>query len=139
MGRRSADAFGGLQSVQNRHGDIHEDQLWFDLLNELHGFPAITGFTHDFDASNLFQCGSYSSPHDRMVISQKHSDMLHTTSSSSVSLRHFRGNQAWTSVPSDGAEINSRPPPASAARSSMLNRPRLEPRTASSRCSGTSK
>src|ERR1017187_7915720 len=51
---------------------------------------------------------------------------------------HINGNQTWTSEPFPGTDINSNPPPASAARSSMLNKPKVAPRTASSQTARTS-
>src|SRR5208283_2943805 len=109
---------------------------------------AIAGLTGNFHSRELFQQGPDAGAHQGVVVGQRDPDgfsrgvriigSVHIAPIRTAGCAHFSGNQAWTSEPCPGVEWYKRPPPASVARSSMLNKPRLAPRTACSRTLATS-
>src|ERR1019366_6582434 len=131
-----------FQAVETGHGDVHQNHLRSLRLDQIQNFAAIARLANHFYRRQLFQQRANARAHERVVVRENDVNgfdgLVHAVFDSVAGVRHFNGNQAWTSVPFLGADLNSSPPPASAARSSMLNRPRLAPRTACSRMAPTS-
>src|ERR1017187_2951075 len=136
------DALRRFQAIEARHGDIHQNHIWPLCLDQIQHLAPIAGFAHHFHPWQLFQQSADAGAHKRVVVGQQDTDgfdgTVHMAPIKTTGCAHFNGNQAWTSVPCLGMDVNSSPPPANAARSSMLNRPRLAPRTAFSRTATTS-
>ena len=121
------DLCGRVQAVESLHGHIHENDIRLVLLNETEGVPAVIGFGYHFDVGNLFEEGPNPGTDQGVVIGQKNTNRLHTTTPAQ------RGKRAQTSVPLCGADTMLNLPPTSSARSCMLNTPILRPWIAASR------
>ena len=58
----------GLEPVQLRHGDIHDDDIRGELLRHVDGLAAIFGLADHFDVGFGGKEGTDSLAHDRMVV-----------------------------------------------------------------------
>ena len=43
------DAAGGLYAIHDRHADVHEHHIWFELSDSIQSLLAIVGLAHDLD------------------------------------------------------------------------------------------
>jgi hypothetical protein len=62
------DLTGSFQPVQNRHGDVHEDQIRPNLLTQLDGFHPVGSFTNNLEVLPVLDETSQPLPKEHMVI-----------------------------------------------------------------------
>jgi hypothetical protein len=129
FGKGFDDAFRCLQAIQIGHGNIHEDYVRVGGLDQFDGLAAVAGLADHFDSGEFLKRVANTGPDDGVIVGQDDTNLVWGTSVSyqELGVRHFSGNQAWTSVPCPGVDLSSRRPSTSVARSSMLSRPRLAP------------
>ena len=75
-----ADLPRGLDAVQNRHGQVHDDDVRLVLLRQRHRFAAVGGFRNHMKTFVAFEQHAEAFPDDRMVVRQKDSDRSHHVS-----------------------------------------------------------
>jgi len=68
----------GFQSVELRHGDVHDRDVRCEFAGELHGLAAIVRFTHDIDVTFGDQQRAQSLAHYGVIVGQNNSYLLHT-------------------------------------------------------------
>ena len=69
---------GGLKAVQERHRDIHDNDIGAKSLGQLHRFPSGLGFGDNFDIAIGLDEEPQPLAHDGVVLDQENGDALHT-------------------------------------------------------------
>ena len=82
----------GLDAVQLRHGDVHDDHVGMQFLGQLHGFAAVAGLAHDLHVGLRGEDHAEALAHQRVIVGEQNSIM----SCDLVTLRerrpHFDGH-----------------------------------------------
>jgi hypothetical protein len=71
-GQRDVNLPGGINAVQFRHGDIHQNQVGFKLLDHFDGIAAVGGFAYHIQIGGGLQQRTDSGSHQGMVFNDKH-------------------------------------------------------------------
>ena len=67
-----------LQSIELRHGDIHQDHLGTQFGAQLDGLTAVLSFAHDLESGADFEHASKALAHDGMILGEMDGDFLVT-------------------------------------------------------------
>src|SRR5215470_5685332 len=111
------DLAGGLDPVQVRHPDVHQDHIGLGLPGQADRLHAVFGLADDLQARPGFQDHPEPAADQGLVIAQQHPDGHDGPSGGS-------GKATWTAKPPPGRGPASQVPPCSAARSRMPISPR---------------
>jgi hypothetical protein len=65
-----------LQAILLRHPEIEQKNVGQELLAELAGFFAITGFSYNFEVFLRFENGTQALPNDRVIVRYNHLYLL---------------------------------------------------------------
>ena len=79
-GQFLANLPGGLQAVEQRHGDIHQHYVRAKVFGHRNGLPAVLCFADHFEVGLQFEHLAQSLPHNRMIFGQHYSDTFHKNS-----------------------------------------------------------
>src|SRR5262245_40796981 len=133
------DATGRLEPVQPGHGDVHEDEPWPQLVDQLDDLVTVLGLADHFDAGDAGEERADAGADERMVVGQHDADRCHRVVLIEPAGRTAAGSQARTMVPGppEADSILDRPP-ARSTRSSSPRMPMLSPARARRRAAATS-
>src|SRR5215469_14452943 len=115
-GRR--DLPGGLQAVEHRHADIHEDDVGAQLSDPGDGLLPVDGLADHLDVGLGVEQDGKARPHHALVVGHDHADRHGASSSDELT-----GRVAVTWNPPSSRGPASRLPPSMVARSRMPTRP----------------
>src|SRR5207302_4280502 len=101
------DLAGRLESVEDRHPDVHQDHIGIRLARKLDGVAAVFRLADDLDAVLGVEQGAEPGAHERLVVCQQYAD--HGTPPI--------GRWADTRKPPPGPVPASSRPPSATARS----------------------
>src|SRR5206468_2988721 len=71
------DLPGAFDAVEQRHRDIHHNDVRTEGRRELYGLTAGLGFAGDFDIGFGFEQRAQSLPDDGVIVGQQYSDLGH--------------------------------------------------------------
>src|SRR6185295_566860 len=105
-----------FETVQARHGDIHDHDVRVELLCKSDRLRAVVRLTYDDDGRVLSENRTDAFSEQAVVISQQHANGAHAAFP-------FCGMNIRIVVPSSGADCTLMAPPSSRTRSSMPTNP----------------
>jgi hypothetical protein len=76
LGGHGEDLAGGHEAVQQRHPDVHQDDVGLPGPGQVHGLDAVGRFPDDIDAGLAGQNHPESGPDQPLVVSDQHGDRL---------------------------------------------------------------
>ena len=133
VGKGFANLPGGLQTVEQRHRDVHHHHGGTEFPGQLHGLAAGGRFADHLDVAFGLQHLPKALADDRVVFGQQDGDAFHRHSRFGSSDRDQRvlppaplpnGICAWMVVPLPGADSTLKLPPTISTRSLMPSSPR---------------
>ena len=68
VGGSVADLADGFEAVHFRHGEVEQDHIGLEFLDEFEGFEAVAGLVADFNARLRFQQSANAAAHDGVVV-----------------------------------------------------------------------
>ena len=68
------DALNGVHAVEERHGEVEDDDVGDEFVSEDNGLLAIGGFADDFDVRFGSEEGAEALPDDGVIIGDENSD-----------------------------------------------------------------
>ena len=90
-GERLQHLAGGFQTIEQRHGDVHQHHVGTKFFGQRNRLAAVLRFAGHFEIVFQFEHLAKSFAHDRMVFRQQNSDSFHNNSRFDFSrLRHFQ-------------------------------------------------
>src|SRR5262249_51964346 len=105
-----------LDTVQCRHRNIHDDDVWDQFLRHSHGFAAFGCLAYNFEIGVLFELKAQALAHDTVIIRDQNADLFHARTPAGSSTRMV--------VPFLGCERRETFPSSSCTRSCIPSRPR---------------
>ena len=129
-----------LEPVEPRHGDVHQHDRRVVRGNRVERLAPVAGLEHRRDLRQAFEQRAEPGPHERVIVGEQDGVAHDATAGSGpadAGAEAASGMRRQTVVPRPGAESTSRLPPANAARSRMLTRPRCWPGVAPAACPGS--
>src|ERR1700686_1632918 len=68
LGKGITNEARGLEAVEVRHADVHDDDIWFKLLGLSDGVPAVNGIAANVEVLRLRKKRAYTTAHNFMVV-----------------------------------------------------------------------
>src|SRR5579859_2932721 len=135
------DALRGLEPVQARHCDVHENDIRLQIAHQTQRLAAITSLRHYLHLRQVRNQRGEPGPHQGVVISDEdaHARLLPCFLVESSYQRPCSVSETCILVPLPGADSNMISPPANLTRSCMPTTPRLLPDSACLRAATASK
>ncbi len=69
--RGGKDLARGLQAVEKRHRNVHDDDVGTQRNRQVHGLASVAGLRDDLDSAVGEKEGSEALPHNRVVVGQQ--------------------------------------------------------------------
>ncbi len=76
-GERAENLPGRFQTIEMRHGDIHQHHGGPEFLGQRHRLPSVLRFADDFDVGFQFEHLAKSLTHDHVVFGKENSNFFH--------------------------------------------------------------
>ncbi len=92
-GQRRHDLPRGLNAVQTRHLDVHQNHIGLQLLRQIHRFDAIGGLTDHLQIRLMIQDDGQTRANDILIVGEKNSNLVgHKATLTPTLSRRGRGN-----------------------------------------------